>query len=251
MKKNSTYCPIFASSNIWDQLNKNFLEKDHLGLFRPLEMIVLPGEKMITSVIDRNIMKVLCPDLGHSQPFFALSRFFGSPLQSFDRDEDSEKKSIIAQLQSYLGLPYVWGGNWVLKPSDQKLIEDLFFDHSHRFIKNLSYLFSGLDCSGLLYAASKGKVPRNTSELIKFGQSLPIDRLDNRQILELVLPLDILVWKGHVLIFLEKNKLIESRHGYGVVTSIAHERLDEIRQTKTPSSLIKEDSFVINRWLQS
>ncbi|HPE85225.1 MAG TPA: hypothetical protein PLO43_03500, partial [Chlamydiales bacterium] len=81
--------------------------------------------------------------------------------------------------------------------------------------------FAGVDCSGLLYEASYGLTPRNTSELISFGEERSLENLQ---------PLDLLVWKGHVVIVLDPYHTIESRLGKGVVITPLADRLSEIER---------------------
>lgn len=117
---------------------------------------------------------------------------------------------IIEKMKSLVGKPYVWGGNWP---------------------EGISYPgldCKGVDCSGLLYYATNGKTPRNTSGLMTFGEK--IDRPEE--------PLDFIVWRGHVIIVLPETKVIESRYPKGVVISNLQQRLEEIR----------EKEYVIRRW---
>jgi len=55
---------------------------------------------------------------------------------------------------------------------------------------------------------------RNTSSLIFYGKPLEIKGLDAGQIIAKVEPLDLIVWDGHVIIILDKERTIESRLKY-------------------------------------
>jgi hypothetical protein len=90
--------------------------------------------------------------------------------------------------------------------------------------------------------------PRNTAELVNFGNRLAIEGLTNIQLLELMKPLDLIVWKGHVVVFLNKNEVIESRNPQGVVITDPIKRLEEIRLTRQPSDVANNQTFVIQRW---
>ena len=74
-----------------------------------------------------------------------------------------------------------------------------------------SWTLRGLDCSGLLYEATAGWTPRNTSELVGYGSPVPIAGLDADGIMQRIQPLDLIVWRGHVMIILDRERLIESR----------------------------------------
>ena len=69
----------------------------------------------------------------------------------------------------------------------------------------------GVDCSGLLYEATGGFTPRNTSALVTVWKSRPCCRSEHREIVGRLEPLDLIVWNGHVLIVLDRLRLIESR----------------------------------------
>jgi NlpC/P60 family len=248
MKKTRFFCPLFHQENIWDELNLKTLNVDHVGLFRPLEMILNPGEVLLTSVQSKHVAKVSCPRLYGTQPFFALRRLLGSSQVSFDDLHKPSSDETLKRMLDQEGKPYVWGGNRVLTNEEFSYVNDLYFDQSSEFLSHLKFLFSGLDCSGLLYFATDGLTPRNTSELVSYGEGIDISGMSNSQILDKVRPLDLLVWRGHVLIFLNKKEMIESRLNHGVIRVDAASRLDEIRQTRQPAYLANEQTFVLRRW---
>ena len=125
------------------------------------------------------------------------------------------------------------------------------------------WILKGLDCSGLLYQATNGFTPRNTSTLISFGEPVPVATLDPHQIIQVLKTLDILVWKGHVIIIIDKERAIESRLDYdtkregnqgGVRIRPLIEVLDEILQERIPlnqyTDVVEEEKkkFVVRRW---
>lgn len=125
---------------------------------------------------------------------------------------------ILSKLKKALGQPYIWGGNWgrgILE------IKDLYKSEISRPLEN-SWTLSGVDCSGLLYEATNGFIPRNTSDLMHFGDK--ISSLEN------IKPLDIIIWPGHVIILLEPNLVIESLLGKGVIETPLHDRLQQIAE---------------------
>jgi hypothetical protein len=120
-----------------------------------------------------------------------------------------------------------------------------------------NWTMNGFDCSGLLYYATNGATPRNTSDLIqdRFGINLPIQGKTPQEILPLLQELDAIVWKGHVVLVFDKKTAIESRAKKGVVKSPLEIRLHEIIHDlgKTPanswdSAENKQACFVIKRW---
>lgn len=103
-----------------------------------------------------------------------------------------EKSTILKNLLQTKGSSYVWGGSWYqgltqmesFFPSASKLSLD------HQKQKNMQ----GVDCSGLLWQATKGNSPRNTRQLLSFGESVEIEGKTLDQIIKIVKPLDIIVW---------------------------------------------------------
>lgn len=145
---------------------------------------------------------------------------------------------LIKMMNSFIGLPYLWGGNW---PFGIPFFSKLYLFQELR----------GIDCSGLLYFVSDGYIPRNTSSLIHFGKGLPIENLSIQEMINLVLPLDIIVWQGHVVIIIDSCTTIESRANKGVIRSCLEKRLEEVIRERPPASRISlsnPDAFTIRRW---
>lgn len=247
MKILQSFCPIFNEKNVLEKLDQDELEKCSEGLFRPLEMVLLPGSRIEIVEDDQGQLAIKYPEHDGDRVFYTHAMFLKQNLEVDLEVEELTLNHILEALYAFKGAPYVWGANWRL--SDKNEFFDSFNGFSKNIQKHLAYLFSGLDCSGLLYAATKARVPRNTSQLVSYGRSINIDGFSNHQIKRVVKPLDLLVWKGHVLVFLEENYLIESRLGRGVVIVDADERLDEIRQKRRPCQTPSSDTFVIRRWI--
>jgi hypothetical protein len=82
-----------------------------------------------------------------------------------------------------------------------------------------------------------------------------------REIVSRLAPLDLIVWPGHVLVVLDRERVIESRLDCGhaergvVVTPLA-ERLKGIMSTRRPADRLSADpgkaarEFVVRRWLR-
>lgn len=246
-QKTTGILPIFHDKNIFYHFNNNQLPFDDQGLYRPLEMMLLPGQEFELMGMDKEgVAQIQTQDNKKYYTFEAMLK-----LKIGDLGTKRTACQIIENLMAFKGCPYIWGSNWILSPQQVHLMTAQLQGFTNNFIKNISYVFSGLDCSGLLYAATLGYVPRNTVDLVNFGRFISIARSDNKQICRQVRPLDLLVWKGHVLIFLDENTLIESRKDFGCVIVEARARLDEIRQTRAPANQIGEDKFYIKRWVDA
>jgi hypothetical protein len=114
---------------------------------------------------------------------------------------------------------------------------------------------AGVDCSGILYEATGGYTPRNTSSLAEFGRPVSIAGKTAEQIAAQLQPLDLIVWPRHVLIVLDGGRVIESRlvckkPSEGVRIRASKDALAEImHQRKAVDSIISgTGEFVVRRW---
>lgn len=239
------------------------LKADRCGQVRELEFIALPGS--VFTILERHrsetadIYRVETEE--YAAPpnvrLYVDSRFL-QPSQAAPaprRPLLPSRDGIVAALRASVGSSYVWGGNvlngvpelagWYYKDSGADDTEPLGL--------------AGLDCSGLLYHATGGGTPRNTSQLIAFGQGLPIAGKQGAEIAAMLQPLDLIVWNGHVVIVLDRETAIESRlecgssGNGGVVMTQLSRRIAEIMRTRRPANLWpgdkkRQDIFVVRRW---
>jgi len=129
------------------------------------------------------------------------------------------------RMERLLGTKYVWGGNW-----SAGIPEMLELYPPRGTIDDLTktfWTFRGVDCSGLLYETSRGLTPRNTSDLLRFGESVRIENKTAKQMIKLLQPMDIVVWPGHVWYVLNSEFSIESKSPFGVIRRNLLERLEE------------------------
>ncbi len=240
----------------------NTLKTDRCGQVRELEFIALPGTsfKLLREIRNNNSRIYQVETSDYPPPadgkLYVDRRF----MELHDSQPPArtrklpELQKIISDLRGAIGRPYVWGGN--VQQGVAQLSE--MFYHGTR-PPGKQELLAGLDCSGLLYQATQGWTPRNTSQLITFGTGVVIAHKTAGEISRLLEPLDLIVWNGHVIIVLDKGTAIESRlecgkpgHG-GVVTTALEQRLMEIMRTRRPmDSWPKEgkqrDLFVVRKW---
>ncbi|QVL57817.1 MAG: C40 family peptidase [Simkaniaceae bacterium] len=193
---------------------------DDQKLVRVVEMIALP--RTVFKVIEKkkdHILEVSTEAYPSSTPLYIDER-----CGSLGSDGKARKKSlpppeeILKRMKNQQGLPYVWGGNYGEGISEWKSLyppqkELSSFEETH-------WTFHGVDCSGLLYQATDGYTPRNTSGLMTFGKEVPLEDIK---------PLDLILFPGHVIIALGDGKVIESSHLHGgVVINLFDKRLSEI-----------------------
>lgn len=227
--------PIFNTPEIpFTQLP---LKKDNQGRLMEIEMIALPGTKFnFVSQISENIFQVETPNYPSTIPLYVDSRF----LEAASAETPGSQKilpsidKILGSMEERIGLRYFWGGNWADGIPEILELYPHLKDASPEDRHDASCL--GLDCSGILYQATHGYTPRNTSDLITFGTEVSS--------IEHIKPLDLLVWKGHVLIVLSASTLIESRIGHGVVITPLQQRYLEAME------LVKKQNktLYLRRW---
>jgi cell wall-associated NlpC family hydrolase len=253
--------PDFKS--VFGGANGNTLKVDRCGQVRELEYIAMPGtlftilKKQHSGTVDVYQVET---DEYSARPnvrlyvdgrFLTLQRATPAPRKPvlLPREE------ILSALRSSAGSPYVWGGN-VLNGVPE-LAAWFYKDISEGDKGRLT--LAGLDCSGLLYHATGGWTPRNTSQLTSFGQGVAIAGKQIAEIASLLQPLDLIVWDGHVIIVLDSQTAIESRlacgkpGNAGVVMTSLSQRIAEIMRTRHPANAWPggtkhQNLFVVRRW---
>ncbi len=243
------------------------LRLDGCGQIREMEFVALPGTVFrVEEVINRGgpvIYRVTTDDYPYptAKGYFIDSRFVKTstgPLPPRPRNIPS-RQTVIDNLLAAQGSRYVWGGN--LREGVPRLLS--FYPPAGGTPLTPAtadlWQLAGVDCSGLLYEATGGFTPRNTSALIAYGAPVPIKGLDAAQIIRLVEPLDLIVWQGHVMIILDRERVIESRldchgNGGGVRVRPLREALINILKTRVPLDNYPTPAgegikgFVIRRW---
>lgn len=200
------------------------------GLPFCFEFVALPGTLFqIVKQESPFVAQVLCPIYRPQTPLYIDLRFT-KPGKEERVPQTPSKETLLERMERRLGTPYVWGGNWGAG------IPELIHYYPPKGQLDLHtqqlWILQGVDCSGLLYEASRGATPRNTGELVYYGKTLTTNDLQ---------PLDMIVYPGHVLFVLDSHKVIESRFPKGVILSDLKTRLDELRQTRTQVPEWKSD----------
>ena len=239
------------------------LKTDRCGQVRELEYIALPGTVF-------TLLKKLSSPSGtiyqvetdeYSAPantrLYIDSRFLrtGRTAALQRLTVLPSRAAITSVLTAAVGSSYVWGGN--VLDGVPELSE--WFYKSIRAEERGRLILAGLDCSGLLYYATEGWTPRNTAQLLMYGQGVAIAGKSSGEIIQLLQPLDLIVWNGHVVIVLDRQTAIESRlecgkqgNGGVVMTSLS-QRITEIMRTRHPVNTWPDgkrlnDIFVVRRW---
>lgn len=244
------------------------LAADRCGQLRALEFVALPGT--VFTVLEELAMGegTIYRVTTGEYPYPSRSGYYiDSRLVRLQESRTPERarllpvrEEIIARLEGMAGLPYVWGGNI---PAGVEELLRLYppagpLDQTDR----RRWQLYGVDCSGLLYAATDGFTPRNTSSLVGYGSPVAVASRSARQIADRLAPLDLIVWAGHVLVVLDRERVIESRLDCdhperGVVISPLVERLKGVMATRRPMDRLSADpgkaahEFVVRRWFSA
>lgn len=238
--------------------------EDGCGQFRALEFIALPGTRFkIKGVAKKGSATVYKVSTGDypfpaRKGYFVDARFVKTmaerPPERPRRLPPFEK--IIENLLAAHNSPYVWGGNFRTGIPEMLSFFQPYGKH-HSDVPTADRLqLRGVDCSGLLYEATDGFTPRNTSALVHFGRPVPVAGLSPRKIAGRLEPLDLVVWDGHVMIVIDPERIIESRldctgksPGVGIRPLLA--ALEELGKGRRPMNDYRKVSgkgFVVRRW---
>ena len=198
MFRTAVFTPLF---NVPDFLHRlEHAQVDETFHMRILETIIFPKREIVICDESQGVTEVYCPDYLSPLPLYTLTTF----LEDGSADEKppiAPLTQIIQRLMNFPKMPYLLGGNITEKINLNLPLGSIPF-----YSRNTNLY--GIDCSGLLYFVTGGHTPRNTKELMEFGE-----------VVEDLCPLDLIVFKGHVLIYLGDGLVIESREIDGVIIS--------------------------------
>lgn len=164
-------------------------------------------------------------------PQLYIDSRFVKPAETIQMPNLPDAKTLLNRMNQLIGTSYVWGGNW--SPGIPEL--NTYFPPKGSLDEKMKtyWTLKGVDCSGLLYEASLGATPRNTHQLIHYGNSLKLKDLSAQKIVSRLEPLDMIIYPGHVLFALDSFFTIESKFPYGVILRSLPERLEELFQERT------------------
>ena len=262
--------PVFHSPDIaaiFGGKNGKTLRLDSCGQIRELEFIAYPGTVFrVEAATVRGgsvIYRVSTDEYPYptDKGYFIDSRF----VKTVDRKPAARlrrlppRETVLENLIAARGTAYVWGGNF--RTGIPQMLDLYPFAPGHQLSSATSahVQLLGVDCSGLLYEATGGYTPRNTAALINYGSAVHIAGMNGARIIEEVAPLDLIVWNGHVMIILDRQRVIESRldctgKNGGVQIRPLHELLNEIMLNRIPVDSYEDAAakgrkgFVIRRW---
>ena len=146
---------------------------DDQGLMRDLETILLPGSSLtLKEQISEHIWKIETPSYSGEKLY--IDRRLVNEKPSIEQPSNLlTSHKICETLKGLKGTPYLWGGNWPFGIDEMLNLyppaSTVSFSSLSPKIQN-AWLLKGVDCSGLLYYATNGYTPRNTSDLVNYGK---------------------------------------------------------------------------------
>lgn len=254
------YTPVLNTSvfeSVFGGMSGTDVKLDSKGLIREMEFVAFPNTVFeILEVIPKegyNIYKIQTEDYPYNSTDLFIDSRFVTVLDTLPYSRNKTmpgKDEIISKMNSLEGYPYMWGGNF--GDGVEQLLE--YYKPSSELQNNSKDLWclKGVDCSGLVYQATNGSTPRNTSSLITYGEGLDIALKNSNEIFQMLQPLDLITWSGHVIIVLDENTVIESTPDLGVHKSDLMSRLKSVMKERIPVNdwaSTEGKRFVVRRWL--
>lgn len=255
------FTPVINSKNfsaVYGGKDGKTLKRSKNGLIKELEYVAYPGS--IFEILDEykngnySVYKVYTDEYDISElniELFIDSRFVDVTENKPEKrnTELPSKEKIYEYLDKSLGALYVWGANNI--EGVKEMME--FYPPSGKLNEKETkeWQLKGVDCSGLIYEATNGYTSRNTHQMVYMGDAVDIEGLTAKEIAKKVKPLDIIVWKGHVILVYDNKTTIESAFsGGGVVKKDLVSVLTKLMQKRTPMNEwgTGGNIFVIRRW---
>lgn len=253
--------PILNSPNfetVFGGFDGNSLKTDGEGLIREIEYIAFKGDvfEIIDEIhkTDHKIYHVKTDDYQYTSQLYIDSRFVTVVTNKPESKPKQlpSKKEIYSFLDRAVGSKYIWGGNYIA--GIDKLIDYYPPSGTIDTETRLKWCLKGCDCSGLMYEATNGYTERNTSKLIYEGEPVLIEGLSAEEIANILKPIDMIVWKGHVLYVYDEITSIQSALSKGgVVKTDLIETLKHLMETRTPVNdydAATGERFVVRRWFK-
>lgn len=258
-------CPVLNTSDfsgVYGGSSGSTLKKSKNGLVKPLEFVAYAGTTFEITDSSKDKMSTIYkvrteeyPIILEGTDLFVDARFV--ELRS-SKPEPAKKtcppRNYIYDYFEKSGSSfYVWGGNNI--SGVEKMLD--FYPPKKKLQSredSLIWKIEGVDCSGILYEATKAYTPRNTHQLVEFGEPVEIKSLSSEEIISRIKPLDLIVWKGHIIIVYDNKTTIESSHSAGgVVRKSLNSVLKNIMKSRVPVNKWNDSipkSFVIRRWFK-
>lgn len=232
--------PLFNTNALEQELGNGANLTLDKGLWKPLETL-LPARVplLIKQYFKDGICEIQTPAYPSKTSLYTYTRF----LTKAPELPQEWKRPLLPPLSVFLSrinwclekrIPYLWGGN---APNGTLSLYHMYRRQQPRLPLDQTsqniWKLKGVDCSGLIYWATRGATGRNTSELIREGTRVNIEGLSNEQIVAQLKPGMLIVWTGHVLIVTEEG-IVDSTPEKGVSFTPILEKINALTQTRVP-----------------
>jgi len=252
------YSSDFAAQFGWsDGVTLNY---DTYWEIDAVEYVAFPGTVFsVEHEFSNNILKVTTDNYPVTNDLYIHKSFVSdtSRIKAESRVANlPAKEEILQNLRSIDGADYVWGGN---SPEGIPKLLDLYVPAWNiSFQTEKDWQLTGVDCSGLIYWATDGYTSRNTSWLVQDDNRLDIAWKTLTEITSMLEPLDVIVWRGHMMVVLDDEHTIESAVSFSdsslkpwVQIRKISDSLWEVMQSKAPVNNYGDvawGQFVVLRW---
>lgn len=181
---------------------------------------VLPSDRRVTVEPHDDVVARVVTSAYHryvDEPLYALhgvlEPFHGSCTPGAGRPPTRAR--VLERLVELVGTPYLFGGTSERGSSRQRdvLLELGAFaahDLEHPELDRIARAH-GIDCSGLLNAATDGIFIGDSRDTVHLGPVVEVrEDTPPAEIARMLEPLDVLVWKGHMVIALGDDRIIQA-----------------------------------------
>ena len=255
------FTPVINTKNfsaVYGGKDGKTLKRSKNGLIKELEYVAYPGS--IFEILDEykndnySVYKVYTDEYDISElniELFVDSRFVDVTDKKPEKRkiELPSKEKIYEYLDKSVGALYVWGANNI--DGVKEMMEFYTPKGKLNDKESKEWQLKGVDCSGVIYEATNGYTSRNTHQMVYMGDAVDIEGLSAKEIAKKIEPLDIIVWKGHVILVYDKKTTIESSFSAGgVIKKDLVSVLTKLMQKRTPVNEWGNGGsvFVVRRW---
>lgn len=211
--------PLFNTPHIKEVFTPP-INLDSRFLVNELETILYPNVTVTYKKIG-NSYQITTDDYPSKIPLYTHPHFLDTTGETKPvKRERPTAKQMLTTLLNMPKLPYIWGGTF---PEGVADLFKLFPQESNLTAWEWSlFHLRGIDCSGILYYASNGTLPRNTGPLWNVCNQISSPQK----------PLDLIFFPGHVIIYLGDGNVMESRQYNGTNIMPLANRIDEIEKNE-------------------
>ena len=243
------FTPVLNTSDfesVYGGKDGKTLKREKSGLIKSLEYTAYPGTVFTIleeySHGDYSIYKVYVKE--YDIPELNIDLYIDSRFVNIYDEKPAERKIEVPteeQIYEYFdksnGAIYIWGANTI--NGVKEMIEFYPPKAGLSEKEKKEWSIEGLDCSGLLFEATGGYTPRHTRQLVHFGEPVEVQGLSTKEIMNKIEPLDLIVWKGHVIIVYDKGHTIECSYSSGGVI---------MKDLKTVLNDLLSKRRIVNKW---